>query len=108
MGAEHHRQAPSDVPTPWRSSVVLPRTGSGFARRSYIITGTVVGLIPGREDGQRRGRPHVLQLALAAQPACWRPSNSSALIGSDVAVECGDIAQPTPSTGWSRRPPRWV
>ncbi|CKP97931.1 polyketide synthase pks5 [Mycobacterium tuberculosis] len=73
MGAaEHTGKLILDVPHAGRSSVVLPPgTGSGFPFRRVLHHHRWpgwAGLIPGREDGQRRGRPHRAQLALTAQP----------------------------------------
>lgn len=71
MGAaEHTGKLILDVPTPAQQRGAS-RTGSGFPFRRVLHHHRWpgwAGLIPGREDGQRRGRPHRAQLALTAQP----------------------------------------
>ena len=95
--AEHTGKLILDIPQTGRSSVVLPPEQVPVFRHdgAYIITGGLGGLglfLAEKMAAAGAGRI-VLQLPLRSPTKRrWRQSNSSRATGSDVVVECGDIA----------------
>ena len=98
MGAaEHTGKLILDIPHAGRSSVVLPPEQAPVFRGdgSYIITGGLGGLglfLAEKMAAAGAGRI-VLSSRSAAQPKALETIELVRSIGSDVVVECGDIAE---------------
>jgi polyketide synthase 5 len=96
--AEHTGKLILDIPQAGRSSVVLPPEQAPVFRRdgSYIITGGLGGLGLFLAEKMAAAGAGRIVLTSRSQPTLKALETIELVrsIGSDVVVECGDIAQP--------------
>ena len=110
-GAQHTGKLVLDIPHTGCSRVVVPPAQARVFRRdgAYIVTGGLGGL--GLFLAEKMAAAGCGRIVLSSRsqptPETLETIERIRAIGADVVVECGDIADPAPRSGWwpQRRPP---
>ena len=103
-GAQHTGKLVLDVPHTGRSRVMVPPAQVEVFRRdgTYILTGGLGGLGLFLAEQMAAGGCGRIVLSSCSQPTpeALETIERIRAIGADVVVECGDMPNPTPRSGW--------